>query len=273
MWGKLGYSTARPQRSPLAYVMEAADDIAYCISDLEDSIEKELLNQDLVFGALREKWVISLRSKKNPSRDIHWKKFSKTLRKAARSKLSDSYTFTNFRTALAQILTDTAFENYCQHHGNILDGSSEGLISENSAAGALLDLLKDYCRENVYSHYSVHKKELGGYAAIIGLLDHFGILLKCNSDRFQRSLAGKNKDENEIPIILEKKLIALLPEKHVQAYKVALKKIQGNVVLNPSYRDLQEWNLRAHLIIDFISGMTDDFALKTYQSLSGIKIE
>ncbi|WP_345893558.1 hypothetical protein [Pseudomonas protegens] len=30
--------------------------------------------------------------------------------------------------------------------------------------------------------------------------------------------------------------------------------------------------LRAHLITDFISGMTDDFAITTYQTLSGIKL-
>ncbi|MBP5133643.1 hypothetical protein HUT02_33065, partial [Pseudomonas protegens] len=33
-----------------------------------------------------------------------------------------------------------------------------------------------------------------------------------------------------------------------------------------------EWVLRAHLITDFISGMTDDFAITTYQTLSGIKL-
>ena len=34
---------------------------------------------------------------------------------------------------------------------------------------------------------------------------------------------------------------------------------------------VKEWWLRAHLIIDHISGMTDDFALEEYQILSAIK--
>ncbi|MDB5884963.1 MAG: putative deoxyguanosinetriphosphate triphosphohydrolase, partial [Polaromonas sp.] len=46
MWRQFGYSKENPQRFPLAYVMEAADDIAYCISDLEDSIEKGLLKSE-----------------------------------------------------------------------------------------------------------------------------------------------------------------------------------------------------------------------------------
>src|SRR5690554_5406871 len=31
-------------RFPLAYIMEAADDISYCLADLEDSVDKELLS-------------------------------------------------------------------------------------------------------------------------------------------------------------------------------------------------------------------------------------
>ncbi len=43
LWSEFGYES--PQRFPLAYIMEAADDIAYCISDLEDSVEKGLIQQ------------------------------------------------------------------------------------------------------------------------------------------------------------------------------------------------------------------------------------
>lgn len=36
--------------------------------------------------------------------------------------------------------------------------------------------------------------------------------------------------------------------------------------------DVEEWLLRAHLIVDFIAGMTDQFALDTYQRLLGIRL-
>lgn len=39
-----------------------------------------------------------------------------------------------------------------------------------------------------------------------------------------------------------------------------------------SLLDEDEISIRAHMIVDFISGMTDQFALKTYQSLSGIDL-
>jgi dGTPase len=43
IWKEFKY--LKPQRFPLAYIMEAADDLAYCISDLEDSIEKGLIRK------------------------------------------------------------------------------------------------------------------------------------------------------------------------------------------------------------------------------------
>ena len=36
---------------------------------------------------------------------------------------------------------------------------------------------------------------------------------------------------------------------------------------------LEEWYYRAHLIVDYISGMTDYHALETFQLLSGIKVD
>lgn len=36
--------------------------------------------------------------------------------------------------------------------------------------------------------------------------------------------------------------------------------------------DFLEWNARAHLVVDFISGMTDDFAMTTYRTLAGMRL-
>ncbi|MEG9541222.1 hypothetical protein DZC40_03615, partial [Acinetobacter baumannii] len=36
---------------------------------------------------------------------------------------------------------------------------------------------------------------------------------------------------------------------------------------------INEIQYRAHLIVDYISGMTDDFALEMYQLLEGIRIQ
>jgi len=37
--------------------------------------------------------------------------------------------------------------------------------------------------------------------------------------------------------------------------------------------DAWEWFCRAHLFVDYLSGMTDDFAYRSYQVISGVKLE
>jgi dGTPase len=104
------------------------------------------------------------------------------------------------------------------------------------------------------------------------LLDHFGVLLRCPRGKFTDAL---NKDDNNVDkqsVLIERKLLSLFPEKHITAYFYACSQIPTASQSNNSTDGLVEWNLRAHLITDFISGMTDDFALASFQMLSGIKV-
>lgn len=270
IWEHFNYSISNPQRFPLAYIMEAADDIAYCISDLEDSIEKELLQSQHVFLELNDLWARLITTKKVDPTDKNTELLSTLFRNAANSSTADSTTFTTFRTSLSRLLTDIARETYCTQHSNVLSGECISLIPEKSPGGQALKMLKDYCIENVYQHPTVQRPELAGLTAIRGLFDHFKVLLMCSGSRFLAALNNKTKDELDEAILIERKLLALFPEKHKKAYQHALTSYSNK---NPQAEKLHEWNLRCHLIVDFVSGMTDDFALSTYQMLSGIKIK
>ena len=270
IWNHFGYKENKPQRFPLAYVMEAADDIAYCISDLEDSIEKELLSPKDVFPQLLSDWEQQINL--IPTTDgLDAAKITAMLTTAKNSTKNNSATFTDFRTTFSKLLTEIACKNYCINHSNILDGTSASLIAKNTPEGCILDILKDFCRTKVYQHASVQRTELAGLTAIRGLLDHFGILLRCRLPRFQAALNNKNHCPIGEKIIFEKKLLSLFPEKHLLAYKHGYENI--DILLTPLEQRLIEWNARAHLITDFISGMTDDYALATFQTLSGIKVD
>ena len=54
----------------------------------------------------------------------------------------------------------------------------------------------------------------------------------------------------------------MLPDRYVDSYSKSSIDVSDN----------EEWVLRSHLIVDYISGMTDDFALETYQRLNGIRV-
>lgn len=43
-------------RFPLSYIMEAADDISYCIADLDDAAEKGIFTVEQLINYLRNEW-------------------------------------------------------------------------------------------------------------------------------------------------------------------------------------------------------------------------
>lgn len=244
-----------PRRFALTYVMEAADDIAYCISDLEDSIEKRLLEQEKAFREIFDAW------KKETEHLENKLNIEKILQEY---QDSEAATYTGFRTKLTNHLVDYSANQYIQQHEKILSGSSPSLIPDTSAEGKILETLKKYCREHVYNHESVQKTELAGYAAIYGLLNCFKCLLECSSEDFNTYL---NDSTNNAKKITPKKLLILFPPRHKKTYQHHITTLDSN---DPDF-SFKEWNFRAHLVVDFIAGMTDNFAMNTFRELSGIQ--
>lgn len=263
IWKELGY--LKPQRYPLAYIMEAADDIAYCISDLEDSIEKGLLHKGTALTEIYTEW-----SKRGPYSDNVADQIDDVLKKAVSGRDDDDrdFTYTDFRTSLNRILATFSAEQYIVAHKDVLEGKCKSLIPAESSAGSILETLKNYCKKKVYRHETVQVVELAGYRAIYGLLEQFKCLLEASESRFLNALNYDFEDGLGRPIIVENKLLSIFPKNYKAVY---LEHKEGLCPSRADYRYL-EWNLRAHLITDFIAGMTDDFAIKTYQVLNGIKL-
>ena len=66
VWKTLGLLTNDKglpiQRHPLAFLMEAADDIAFCLSDIEDALEKKVVTENEFISWMRSKKVSNLKS-------------------------------------------------------------------------------------------------------------------------------------------------------------------------------------------------------------------
>ena len=259
-WQHFGYG--EPRRFPLAYVMEAADDLAYCISDLEDSIEKGLLNQANALSEIFEQWRATTSTISSHPTFSH---IDQILQNAEAGKL----TYTDFRTALNREIVEYCAKQYIDNHDQVQLGTLLSLIAPDSPSGHILNLLKEYCRSKVYCHESVQRVELAGYTAIYGLLENFKCLLTCSFERFSCSLDySKNKDDKGRQIVVEKKLLTLFPKNYTKVYFDDLKLLNKE---SDDYR-FREWALRAHLVTDFLAGMTDDFAMSTYRTLSGMRL-
>lgn len=265
VWSDFLYQS--PQRFPLAYIMEAADDIAYCISDLEDSFEKNIISELPALQEIESNFLEQKISENDPCLEditnaLIW------VRGRARPD-GKEYTYTDFRTSLNRTIVRFVAQRYVDNHDAVLDGTLDTLLPVDSSCGAILDVLKAYCRENVYTADSIQRTELAGYTAISGLLDHCNPLLSCTYERFSSILNFKNKDSSGRPIVVESKLLRLFPERYIKAYKSYVDK---EVQISTDEGKLKEWNARAHLCVDFISGMTDDFAMNTYRTLAGMRL-
>ena len=82
---------------------------------------------------------------------------------------------------------------------------------------------------------------------------------------FCNLLNGENPKGYEV----EKRLYDRIAKHYIDAYVYAVKKLNKK---ERNFADKELW-LRTHLVIDYISGMTDAFSLSMYQMLEGISIK
>lgn len=235
IWNKLDLPAEA--RHPLSLIMEAADDIAYCISDLEDAADKGLVTiEDLKIAF--------------DTVSLDQENFAKSIT-AARTALTNSLVKSTADAFLDRVASNTEVE--CDS----LIGSDERL-----------DRLREVVSRKVYSSRLVLSNEVTGYKVIHGILDAFLPLMKMNSADFKTiaksfSVHGSIFGEDGKSVVkrctAEPSLLSLFPRKHLAVYLQAIELAA----------DDDEIYHRLHLIVDFVAGMTDDFALDTFRLLSG----
>jgi len=247
VWDELGLR--KGARFPLAYLMEAADDISYCLSDIEDGIEKGFLRHEDFTDAL----LAGVESDPEATSVV-----MQALESAR--KYGDSVDpVVLFRTKLITYLVDRIAASYCRNHVKIFNGDVVELAQKGAPEYSILKAVRDVVANLLYGRRSSHELELTGHAAMLGILRRYERILHLNRSDAQLIAAGKRCGKM---LEEEVKLFSLLPKKHVDAYR--------REVADAS--DVQEWMARCHLVTDYISGMTDVFALHTYQMLSGIRV-
>lgn len=241
------FSLAPEQRFPLAYLMEAADDISYCLSDIEDGIEKKIVSHRKIVQDLLDL-----------ATDASVREIIEEAQ-AATATVPEVDEAIVFRSRLIRILVENAAENYVSQHDSVLAGIPLELIPATTPHGQLLKLIKKVVRRDVYTDSSIQSLELGGLAIITGLLEKFGELLEVPRDEFKAlTKTGERVKGRDA----EKRLVDFIASKHLSTY-LALEKDCDDI--------LERWH-RSHLLVDYISGMTDPFALKMHQILGGTRL-
>ena len=262
-------------RHPLSYIMEAADDISYCYADIEDAVEKGILSIEELLVLLKDAY----KDLNGDMADNEFELFGDSyslgqILKQAKDKYDKAAIdntnrfFVDLRVKLNHILTSHAVNRFVDNIEDIYHGRFNGaLLEDDSAAHKLTETFKTVALAHVFSHKEVELQELRGYRIIQGLLDYYQPLLELNAEQFMGLLDKKTQFVKSLA--RELRMTNRLPGKHCRAYLQAID--------SPKMRDLakssgeyQLWEhyYRCRLIQDFVSGMTDQFALDQYRSLT-----
>ncbi|MDD6628201.1 MAG: dGTPase [Lachnospiraceae bacterium] len=257
------------RRFPLVYIMEAADDISYCMSDVADSIEKGLTTLKQFTQDFEKIWKEEYKEGV-PANIIS----PEQKRKIDNEELKDINIA--LTSGWAAKLTEIAANRFVENIDEFMEGNAEAILSKHAANAEdeiwykLSDVLGKYARRNIYSAAEAESIEIAGYSIIKGLLDNFGRLLALTKGEFEYLLDPKNNPKDK-KLDVEARYCHLLGKKYIHSYGNQLTEWKRNLSRELSEEQL-EWWLRVHLIIDHIAGMTDEYALKTYQLCKGICI-
>lgn len=148
--GHLNYS-----RHPLAFLVEAADDICYTIIDFEDGINLGLINEEYAL-----EYMINLVRDTINTNNYH-----------ALSNTQDRISY--LRALAISTLINEAVDLFMLHEEAILNGTfDKALLDMSKYEAQIKDIIK-LSVEKIYESEEVVHKEIAGYKIIDGILDVF----------------------------------------------------------------------------------------------------
>lgn len=256
------------KRHPLVYLVEAADSICYSIMDIEDALSLNWIS----FKKFREetgKIIYNDWERKKEDDKYDMTSFLKKDRVFDVDKLIGfvydekktlKKNIVDFRVKVIQYLVNCATEVFCEHLEEIDKGLYYKELLEDDVYG-LSSALNKYARKYVFVRKEIVAAELTGEAVITGLLD---IVLRYV---FSEDKQYRNRIKS---VVSESCLRTSLHECCTS---------NGHPEYSPLLDDIQNFDLidmdpyyRLRFVVDWISGMTDSYALEVFQKLSGASL-
>jgi len=228
--GQLGLDEVAPdawRRHPLAWLVEAADDICYRIIDVEDAFRL----QQLRFEEVRDLLLpLTGAAERTEQKMAH----------LTRPRERIEY----LRAKAIGVIIDQAHQCFMDHEDAMLAGDFHGELLDEIPAAAGMQALKDCGETRIYISRPVVEVEVAGFEVLGGLLDAF---ITTVNDIADHGPAASSKS---------RMLVHLIPEQFVGP---------GRCPVADVYR-------RVLAITDFVSGMTDSYAVTLFKKLTGISL-
>jgi len=239
-------------RHPATYILEAADDIAYLAADIEDGVKKGIVPWEKIYNSEDEKSIKKHLEEKYPE-DL--KKLNEKIKDAKSNKVPNEslVNIQNFKVFAQGAMIKAVVEAFKENYEKIMSGTLQGDLLDNSTAKELKEKLKDISQKHCFTNEEVLTLELAGNKVITDLLDLF-VNAVVEVDDAKKS---KNKNEKLFQLIS-------LNFRHIQS-------LDNQGLPNIDFEDVSLYN-RLLLVTDFVSGMTDSYAVNLHRKLIGVKL-
>jgi dGTPase len=204
-------------RHPLAFLVEAADDICYYIIDLEDAHRLGIFNDDEVWN-LMSGLLGSDPETLSRYKDIH--------------DSNDKISF--LRAKCINSLINECSAIFLKHLPQIMEGQFNASLTGSlpEPYNKALKRIETISKRKIYDFRTVVEKEIAGYKVMSGLLEEFVPAVMDGTTHYHE------------------KLQKLIPSQFAALDDSAYSKIEG--------------------VLDFVSGMTDLYAVELFRKIKGI---
>ena len=209
-------------RHPLAFLVEAADDICYHVMDIEDGYKAGCISFQEI-ADLHRPWLSEQQWGRGETIEDHGRRVE------------------YFRAITVDAMVKAAVRAFADNYDGLMNGSFDEELTAKVELTQELKAFKTLAREKVYSARPVVEIEACGFEVIGGLLEAFVGAINAKATK---SETGKVRTRTLLSLML--KTMADLEQ--LSAYE------------------------RVLLATDFVSGMTDSFAVDLYQRIRGISL-
>lgn len=234
------------KRHPLAFLLEAADDIAYKTADIEDALKKGCISYSLLIDELKKRMIAEDENNDYGKMiGILERKYKKALEKGYEQP--DVYAVQNWVVSIQGSMLFAASDSFIDHYDEIMKGTYKKDLFYGTSVEKIMDALGAIAYQYAFISKPIYKLEIAAKSILDFLLDKFvGAVLYYDTEE-------KISD-------IHVKLISLISEDYKRIYHHFSKDCPEE----------EKLYLRLLLVTDYVCGMTDSFAKNLYQELNGI---
>lgn len=248
-------------RHPLAFVLEAADDIAYKTADIEDAVKKGCITYGQLVAELKTYGAKLPEEKQDAFMRLVGSlenKYARALKRGLQHPESNAVQ--NWAVYIQGWMINDVTRNFLKNYDALMDGSY-GAQGEDLFTGtdgeAMMDALGDVAYRYAFQEMSILKLEIAAQRIFDFLLDGFV---------HAALYYGTEKKLTEV----QKKMMALVSDNYIAIYRQFAKQVDESD-RSSSEKEIEKLYLRLLLVTDHVCGMTDSHAKRLYQELNGIR--